>query len=208
MEEGTEAFPPSVQAGGKSFLRAIISPLSVVRIVIFFTNYPSLLTGEGLRGTGTEQPLPKGLSGKTMGPRQRACKPGSVPRGEPRGSGHLSGTAVARRLKRPTRGHGARGRPGAPKGAAPAAWPCSGWGLPCAGALPPGRWALTPPFHPCLHDPGSSRADRRSVFCGPVHGSPRPGVTRHPAPLEPGLSSGRDFPARDRPAFWRSPCLF
>jgi len=146
---------------------------------------------------------------KQSGPRQRACKPGSVPREDPRGGGHLSGTAVARRLKRPTRGHWARGSPGAPKGAAPAAWPCSRWGLPCAGTLPPGRWALTPPFHPCLHGPGENpRADRRSVFCGPVHGSPRPGVTRHPAPLEPGLSSGRVSPTRDRPAFWRGPSLF
>jgi hypothetical protein len=142
---------------------------------------------------------------KRSRPRQRACKPGSVPRGEPRGGGHLSGTAVTRRLKRPTRGHWARGSPGAPKGAAPAAWPCSGWGLPCAGALPPGRWALTPPFHPCLHDPGSSRADRRSVFCGPVHGSPRPGVTRHPAPLEPGLSSGREIPGPRPPGLLTRP---
>jgi hypothetical protein len=30
----------------------------------------------------------------------------------------------------------------------PLTWPCSGWGLPCPGGYPLGRWALTPPFHP------------------------------------------------------------
>ncbi len=70
-----------------------------------------------------------------------------------------------------------------------------------AGGLLPHRFTLA------SWTPGRTRADRRSVFCGPVHGSPRPGVTRHPAPLEPGLSSGRVSPARDRPAFWHSPDL-
>jgi len=32
----------------------------------------------------------------------------------------------------------------------PPIWPCTTRGFPCSSVLLPGRWALTPPFHPCL----------------------------------------------------------
>jgi len=48
------------------------------------------------------------------------------------------------------------------------------------------RWALTPPFHPCLAFSGL----RRSCFCGPYRVGiyPTPGITRCPALRSP------DFP--------------
>ncbi len=60
--------------------------------------------------------------------RQPDCKPSSVsPRRKE--DGHLSGTAIARGLLRPTRGRA--GRPmGPPKKARPPIRSCSGWGLP------------------------------------------------------------------------------
>jgi len=36
-------------------------------------------------------------------------------------------------------------------------WSCSGRGLPCPRLSRAGRWALTPPFHPCPH-PGEAWA--------------------------------------------------
>ena len=111
--------------------------------------------------------------------------------------GHSSGTPVAERLMRPTRAAARRfarrrSRGFAPRTAAPAAptWSCSRWGFPCRrrcrrrGALLPHRFTLA----------------ARSVFprqAGGVLsvalslGSPPPGVTRHRASVEPGLSSLR-----------------
>ena len=57
---------------------------------------------------------------------------------------HLSGTIVTDRLKQPTRDSDGAGRTSSP------IWPCSDRGLPCLRGLRPERWALTPPFHPCL----------------------------------------------------------
>src|SRR5690606_39844107 len=62
-----------------------------------------------------------------------------------------------------------------------AAWPCSGRRLPCPRALRSGRWALTPPFHPCL-----CRALARPAIGGLLSvalavASRRPGVTWRPA---------------------------
>ena len=69
-------------------------------------------------------------------------------------------------------------------------WPCSGWGLPCPGGYPHGRWALTPPFHPYLQ-PRTATGGLFSVALSV--GFRRPGVTRHPA-----LWSS-DFPRTARP---------
>jgi len=68
------------------------------------------------------------------------CKPNSVSRQACRGGNHLSGPW-----------HHCRGLsvpPGciATRGTQPA-WTCTPWGLPCPRTSPPGRWALTPPFH-------------------------------------------------------------
>ena len=72
----------------------------------------------------------------------------------------------------------------------PLIWPCSGWGLPCPGGYPRGRWALTPPFHP-YRQPRTATGGLFSVALSV--GSRRPGVTRHPA-----LRSS-DFPRTARP---------
>src|SRR6185437_10044257 len=63
-----------------------------------------------------------------------------------------------------------------------------------AGALPRRRWAFTPPFHPYRHVAGGIVSVALSV------GSPRPGVARHPRPVEPGLSSSPEGEAAARPA--------
>ena len=61
--------------------------------------------------------------------------------------------------------------------------------------LPVRRCALTAPFHPCRR----SVAGAGGLFSVALSlGSPPPGVTRHPDPVEPGLSSPRT--ARSRAA--------
>ena len=79
---------------------------------------------------------------------------------------------------------------------------CSRWGLPCRRALPPARWALTPPFHPYPHAP---RRAGRFVSVALSLGSPPPDVIRHRVSVEPGLSSPRGLSApakRGCPANW------
>ena len=100
------------------------------------------------------------------------------------------GPRVAAGLMQPTRSSRGTSSPSPACGLAPAR-PCSRWGLPGRSHCWPRRWSLAPPFHPCLVE--------AVVFCGPIHGLPRPGVARHRA-----LGSA-DFPqavstARDRPA--------
>src|SRR5271154_5808456 len=122
-----------------------------------------------------------------------ACRPGSV-RPLARGGGHPSGTAVADSLVRSTRGHRA-GRPrtlaqgtyGSPFDLAPggvyraAAVTCS------AGGLLHRRFTLTPLARGGLFSVALSR------------GSPRVGVTDHPALWSPDLPR-RTYARRDRPA--------
>ena len=96
---------------------------------------------------------------------------------------HPSRPAVARRLQRPTREYG-RDHP------LPAR-PCSGWGLPSRPGHP-GRWcALTAPFHPylCPFDAAIGGLFSVALSCG----SPRLGVTQHPALWSP------DVPRTDPP---------
>jgi len=81
----------------------------------------------------------------------------------------------------------------------PSAWPCSGWGLPCQSSHLDLRCALTAPFHPYL-----CPADRTigGVFSVALSLASRPvGVTDHPCPVEPGLSSttSPSESCRDRP---------
>gem|GEM_PF-6294414 len=58
-----------------------------------------------------------------------------------------------------------------------------------AGMSPNRRWALTPPFQPYR----SPESDRRYLSVALSLKSPSPGVTRHPCPMEPGLSSCAAF---------------
>ncbi len=117
---------------------------------------------------------------------ESACKPGSVTRAGAHADGHPSGTTVAGGLVRSTRRH----RTGSPPAQGPRrtpSRPCSGWGLPSRPGHP-GRWcALTAPFHPYC------RLARRRCGSGLFsvalsRGSPRVGVTDHPALWSP------DFP--------------
>ncbi len=130
-----------------------------------------------------------------MGRRQTACKPGSVPpSGSSRagGDGHSSGTPVAGRLVRPTRAAARRHarRPGSLRRA------CRSYLvlLPVGFSLPPpspaARCALTAPFHPC-RPPGEPGTSGGVLSVALSLGSPPPGVTRHRASVEPGLSSPR-----------------
>jgi hypothetical protein len=103
--------------------------------------------------------------------------------------GHSSGTRVAARLTRPTRGTG-RERPCVTAEAA-AGSPYSVL-LPVGFTLPPlspgARCALTAPFHPCSWPPFP--AGRSGLFSVALSlGSPPPAVSRHRVPVEPGLSS-------------------
>ena len=59
------------------------------------------------------------------------------------------------------------------------------------------RWALTPPFHPCL----ASRSLRRSVFCGTFRRLTAPGCYPASCPTVPGLSSPHHKMECDHPAF-------
>ena len=59
--------------------------------------------------------------------------------------------------------------------------------------LPVARWALTPPFHPCLL---AGEAGTGGLFSVALSlGSPPPAVSRHRVSVEPGLSSPRGCPA-------------
>src|SRR5260221_547497 len=71
--------------------------------------------------------------------------------------------------------------------------------LPVGFALPPplpaARCALTAPFHPCRpSNPTQGRDGLGGMFSVALSlGSPPPGVTRHRASVEPGLSSPCDM---------------
>src|SRR5215207_2212872 len=118
-----------------------------------------------------------------------ACKPGSV---EPKlGRSFL----WERGRPRPRAAYPQRLDRGGPPLAAYLALLPLGFAVPLV--LPPARWALTPPFHPCLcaGEPGH----RRSVLCCTFRRgkSPRPGVTWQRALWSP------DFPrvlAHSRPS--------
>ena len=58
------------------------------------------------------------------------------------------------------------------------------------GLLPAPRWALTPPFHPCLRAGQLPDPCAGGLFSVVLSlGFPRPGVTRHRRFMESGLSS-------------------
>ncbi len=97
------------------------------------------------------------------------------------GEGHLSGTAIAGGLERPTQDSDGAGSPSSP------IWPCSEWGLPCdfrlrkPGALLPHPFTLACAVAPKSGRPSAVYSLRH--FPSPLapKRSGRPGVTRHPA---------------------------
>ena len=116
-------------------------------------------------------------------------KPNSVPgQGCPYkpGNDHSSGTAVARRLLRPTRELGRAALNHS------SIWSCTGWGLHSFSGHPKNWCALTAPFHPYLdriYQPG-----RSTLCCTFLHVTvtPRYGAS---CPMVFGLSSRFKNPA-------------
>jgi hypothetical protein len=118
-----------------------------------------------------------------------ACKPGSVE------DSHSSGTHVAVRLERPTRGHARAAR--RRRICMPPYLVLLRVGFTLPLMLPPARCALTAPFHPYRT---SRRRDRRYLFCGTFRELASPRHYLAPCPAEPGLSSLAANGERDCPA--------
>ncbi len=124
--------------------------------------------------------------------RQAAYKPGSVRRAKRRGD-HSSGTALARRLVRPTRMRNAKARLSADGRCIPIR-PCSRRGLPCP--LPCGRGGGLLPHRFTLA--GALALSRRSDFCGAVPEPDKPARRDFPGALpswSPDFPLLRDFSA-------------
>src|SRR5712691_420461 len=147
---------------------------------------PSVTTTTATRRALTQPSLSiRAAQGRKV--EEPACKPDSVPAaGEPAADGgHLSGSRVAATLVQPTREH----RAGHPLPARP----CSGWGLPSRPiARPLVSSYLTVSPLPLFETVGTEHGlERWAVcLCGTFRGSPRLGVTQHPALWSP------DFPRR------------
>ena len=121
---------------------------------------------------------------------QMACKPGSVSRlHDAGGDDHSSGAGCCQppQATYPDISAGSH----QPHAACVPTWSCSGWGLPCPACYQPGGALL-----PHLFTLTSIRPVERmgGLFSAALSlGSPPPGVTRHPDPVEPGLSSPTGF---------------
>ena len=130
---------------------------------------------------------------------QPACKPGSVGRGVASArDGHSSGTAVASRLKQPTRAT-SRKQAG-PYGPVAPIRSCSRRGLPCRARCRP-RGALLPHLF-TLTRRHASMTSGGSISVALSLGSPPPDVIRRRVSVEPGLSSPGTSPRSGRPADW------
>ncbi len=122
----------------------LLSALGAIRTRDLWLRRPTLYPTE-LRAHET-------TSGRRI---SRVLSPGARRESRARGADHFSRTAVASRLQQPTRG--SRGLATTLARAAPR--PCLallrvGFTMPLL--LPGARWALTPPFHPCLCPCGPS----------------------------------------------------
>ena len=117
---------------------------------------------------------------------QMACKPGSVSRlHDAEGDDHSSSAGCCQppQATYPDIGAGSH----QPHAACVPTWSCSGWGLPCPACCQPGG-ALLPHLFTLTYVRPMGRAG--GLFSVALSlGSPPPGVTRHPDPVEPGLSS-------------------
>jgi len=98
-----------------------------------------------------------------------------------------------------------RGSAPGPQGPAIPIWSCSRWGLPCRrrcrrrGALLPHPFTLAAPRHSVRSAEGLGGLLSVALSLG----LPPPGVTRHRASMEPGLSSPRPLRAESgHPAVW------
>ncbi len=137
---------------------------------------------------------------------QTACKPGSVPH-----PGAMPGAVMAIPLGRSSPSASCdrpeRRREGSPGIFGSLRDACRSYLvlLPVGFSLPPplpaARCALTAPFHPCL-PPGVPRRAGGVLSVALSLGSPPPGVTRHRASVEPGLSSPRVTAESGHPAVW------
>ncbi len=127
---------------------------------------------------------------------QTACKPGSVPEGEPPVDGHSSGTPVAGRLARPTRTR----RGNAPARRHGSLFDLAPGGVCRAAAVAGGAVRSYRTLSPLPGGPGGLLSVALSL------GSPPPGITRHRVPVEPGLSSPRGLrgPGGGHPAIWHT----
>ena len=108
----------------------------IIKGIIMYNTFPDLLTGiYGLPSVYFIKKRPPKRSLFRLVECKPVCKPSSVL------DNHLSSSAVAGRIKRPTLRH-----------AGPAYCPmfglASGWSLHVPFPLPGRRWSLTPPFHP------------------------------------------------------------
>jgi hypothetical protein len=120
---------------------------------------------------------------------QTACKPGSVPPNSAEMAIHLGRPLPDASRDRPERRcEGPPGSTGKPALPAAPTWSCSRWGLPSRRRCRR-RGALLPHHFTLASGSPESRPDRRCVSVALSLGSPPPGVTRHRASVEPGLSS-------------------
>ena len=103
---------------------------------------------------------PPGYQSKTPGP----CGPGAG-RGVSR---VLSCVVIYLGPRSPVASSGQLSRVRAGRASPPRTRPCTGWGLPSRPGFPRRWWALTPPFHPCLHDP-SPIGEGGSAVCSLWH---------------------------------------
>ena len=120
----------------------------------------------------------------------------------PRGDDHSSpagiapgGGRLATRL-RPIPGTGPGLAPGARQAARRPCLALHRMGFIVPRRSPAGRWAFTPPFHPCRN--ARTSAPRRSVFCDTFH---RPALGRRPSAYCPRHAAlwCSDFPPRPKP---------
>lgn len=126
-------------------------------------------------GHGGTHITPRGFRSRAEGGKPGSVSGTSPPRPSLWDAGYPTPLAAYPELERD-------GQPLAP------VWPCSQWGLSCRGRLRRARWALTPPFHPCLCGRPKPSAIGGLFSVTLSVASRRPGVTRHRALWSP------DFP--------------
>jgi len=153
------------------------------------------------RGTNVLAPMCFRRS-RAMAADESACKPDSVPDLAARARPSFSGC----RCRQPLAAYpqARTGRPLAPAQVGGRSlrpfWPCSGWGLPSRPSHLGRWWSLTPPFHP-YRLAGRNRRPGGLFSVALSRGSPRVGVTHHPALWSPDFPRrGPEGSLRDRPA--------
>jgi hypothetical protein len=132
--------------------------------------------------------------------RQTVCKPGSVPPRRAATAIPLGRPLPDASCDRPERRReGSPGTAGLPGGACRSYLVLLPVGFSLPPPLPAARCALTAPFHP-YRPSGMAPAGGGVLSVALSLGSPPPGVTRHRASVEPGLSSPRQRRAAIRPS--------